>query len=216
MSRAIATPADRAPRGTNVYHRARDALEAASLEVQALAPRPRRPSWRRRRTPGRRNASPARGRASPLVHLDQLGGLVTPDTILRWYRELIANKYEGTARQGGGRSGTAASLQRRVVQFATENPGGAATATPASSDSPRSRPTPPTWGFATHHNSNPAVSRACSVVRSSMVIIQDACPRVSPLGIRMPRRLRRLICFSVGSLARQPASMVKSRTQLER
>jgi hypothetical protein len=40
MSRAIATPADRAPRGTNVDHRARDALEAASLEVQALAPRP--------------------------------------------------------------------------------------------------------------------------------------------------------------------------------
>jgi hypothetical protein len=31
--------------------------------------------------------------------LDQLGGLVTPDTIVRWYRELIANKYDGTARQ---------------------------------------------------------------------------------------------------------------------
>lgn len=29
--------------------------------------------------------------------LDQLGGLVTPDTILRWYRELIAKKYDGTA-----------------------------------------------------------------------------------------------------------------------
>lgn len=31
------------------------------------------------------------------------------------------------------------------------------------------------------------------LIRSSMVIIQDACPRVSPLGIRTPRRLRRLI-----------------------
>jgi hypothetical protein len=40
MSRAIATPVDRAPRGTNVDHRARDALEVASLEIQALAPRP--------------------------------------------------------------------------------------------------------------------------------------------------------------------------------
>jgi hypothetical protein len=29
--------------------------------------------------------------------LDQLGGFVTPDTILRWYRELIAKKYDGTA-----------------------------------------------------------------------------------------------------------------------
>jgi hypothetical protein len=34
--------------------------------------------------------------------LDQLGGLVTPDTILRWYRELIANKYDGTARREAG------------------------------------------------------------------------------------------------------------------
>jgi putative transposase len=54
--------------------------------------------------------------------LDQLGSLVTPGTILRWYRELIAKKYDGTARRGGGRSKTAASLQRLVVQFATENP----------------------------------------------------------------------------------------------
>ena len=54
--------------------------------------------------------------------LDQLGGLVTPDTILRWYRELIAKKYDGTARRGCGRSGTAASLHRLVIQFATENP----------------------------------------------------------------------------------------------
>ena len=54
--------------------------------------------------------------------LDQLGGLVTPDTILRWYRELIAKKYDGTARRGCGRSGTAASLHRLVIQVATENP----------------------------------------------------------------------------------------------
>jgi hypothetical protein len=54
--------------------------------------------------------------------LDQLGGLVTPDTILRWYRELIAKKYDGTARRGCGRSGTAASLHCLVIQLATENP----------------------------------------------------------------------------------------------
>ena len=41
----------------------------------------------------------AKGKALGRRVLDQLGGLVTPDTILRWYRELIA-----------------------VVQFATENP----------------------------------------------------------------------------------------------
>ena len=47
---------------------------------------------------------------------------MTPDTILRWYRELITNKYDGTARRRSARSGTAASLHGLVVQFATENP----------------------------------------------------------------------------------------------
>src|SRR3990172_2034985 len=35
--------------------------------------------------------------------LDGIAGLVTPDTILRWYRELIAAKYDGAARRGAGR-----------------------------------------------------------------------------------------------------------------
>jgi putative transposase len=34
----------------------------------------------------------AKGRALGRRVLSQLRGLVTPDTILRWYRELIANK----------------------------------------------------------------------------------------------------------------------------
>ncbi|MGZ6662951.1 MAG: integrase core domain-containing protein [Solirubrobacteraceae bacterium] len=54
--------------------------------------------------------------------LDELAGLVTPDTILRWYRELIAAKYDGSARRGAGRPGTTASLRELVVRFATENP----------------------------------------------------------------------------------------------
>jgi hypothetical protein len=54
--------------------------------------------------------------------MEQLAGLVTPDTILRWYRERIAKQYDGTAQRRGGSPGTATSLQRLVVQFATENP----------------------------------------------------------------------------------------------
>jgi transposase InsO family protein len=73
-------------------------------------------------TDAQRRRLAAKGQALGRRVLDQLGGLVTPDTILRWYRELIANKYDGTAGRRGGRSGTAASLQRLVVQFATENP----------------------------------------------------------------------------------------------
>ena len=64
----------------------------------------------------------AKGRAIGRRALEQLAGLVTPDTILRWYRELIARKYDGSSRRQGGCSGTADSLQRLVVQFATDNP----------------------------------------------------------------------------------------------
>ena len=77
---------------------------------------------RLRFTDDQRRRLAAKGRALGRRVLDQLGGLVAPDTILRWYRELIAKKYDGTSRREGGRPGTATSLQRLVVQFATENP----------------------------------------------------------------------------------------------
>jgi putative transposase len=54
--------------------------------------------------------------------LGELAGLVTPETILRWYRDLIAAKYDGTTRRGAGRPGTASSLRDLVVRVATENP----------------------------------------------------------------------------------------------
>jgi putative transposase len=77
---------------------------------------------RLRFTDDQRRRLAAKGKALGRGVLDQLGGLVTPDTILRWYRELITNKYYGRARRRGERSGTAASLHRLVVKFATENP----------------------------------------------------------------------------------------------
>jgi putative transposase len=63
-----------------------------------------------------------RGRAVGRRPLEQLAGLVTPDTILRWYREIVAKKYDGASQRQDGRPSTAASLQRLVVQFANENP----------------------------------------------------------------------------------------------
>jgi hypothetical protein len=77
---------------------------------------------RLRFTDAQRRRLAAKGRAIGRRALEQLAGLVTPDTILRWYRELIAKKYDGSSHRHGGRSGTATSLQRLVVQFATENP----------------------------------------------------------------------------------------------
>ena len=40
--------------------------------------------------------------------LRQLGTVVTPDTLLRWYRNLVAAKYDGAKQRGPGRPPTPA------------------------------------------------------------------------------------------------------------
>jgi transposase InsO family protein len=53
--------------------------------------------------------------------LSKLTTIVTPDTILRWHRELIARKWTyATGRSG--RSGVLAEIRRLVVRMAEENP----------------------------------------------------------------------------------------------
>jgi transposase InsO family protein len=47
---------------------------------------------------------------------------VTPDTILRWYRGLIAKKYDGSRHRRPGRPRTAPEIESLVVKLATENP----------------------------------------------------------------------------------------------
>jgi transposase len=53
--------------------------------------------------------------------LAQVATIVTPDTILRWHRELVARKW--TCRVGRGRpAGLQAHLRALVIRMATENP----------------------------------------------------------------------------------------------
>jgi putative transposase len=47
--------------------------------------------------------------------------LVTPDTRLRWYRTLIAKKYDGTITRSPGRPKTAAELEPLIVRIARDN-----------------------------------------------------------------------------------------------
>jgi hypothetical protein len=42
----------------------------------------------------------ARGRQEELA---RIATVATPDTILRWYRRLVAQKYDGSAKRGSGR-----------------------------------------------------------------------------------------------------------------
>jgi hypothetical protein len=103
-----------------VNRRQREVVEYLQEENRVL--REQLGDRRLRFTDDQRRRLAAKGRALGRRVLNQLGGLMTPDTILRWYRELIAKKYDGTSQRQGGRPGTATSLQRLVVQVATENP----------------------------------------------------------------------------------------------
>jgi putative transposase len=49
--------------------------------------------------------------------------IVTPDTILRWHRELIARKYDGSAMRRSGRPPVGNEIRALVVRMASENEG---------------------------------------------------------------------------------------------
>ena len=63
-----------------------------------------------------------KGRALGRKALSEIAGIVTPDTILRWYRRLVASKYDGSAKRGVGRPRVAVDLAGLIVRLANENP----------------------------------------------------------------------------------------------
>ncbi len=70
-----------------------------------------------------------RRRLATLAHplgrqrLKELAAVATPDTLLRWYKRLIAQKYDGSRpRQTLGRPCVAAEIEQLVVRMAEENP----------------------------------------------------------------------------------------------
>jgi transposase InsO family protein len=54
--------------------------------------------------------------------LGALNPIITPDTILRWYRQLIADKYDGSRHRGPGRPRTDSDIQALILKLANENP----------------------------------------------------------------------------------------------
>ena len=63
----------------------------------------------------------AKGHALGRRVLREFESIVTPDTILRWHRELIARKYDGSAMRGPGRPPIAQEIRTLAVRMATEN-----------------------------------------------------------------------------------------------
>lgn len=54
--------------------------------------------------------------------LDDVTDLFSPDTILKWYRQLIAKKYGGSPNRKGGRPEVSQEIIDTVLRLATETP----------------------------------------------------------------------------------------------
>ena len=67
----------------------------------------------------RRLAAKAKGLGRKL--LAEVATIVTPETLLRWHRRLIAQKYAGSAKRSPGRPRTAVEIEELVVRMAQEN-----------------------------------------------------------------------------------------------
>ena len=78
---------------------------------------------RLRFTDDQRRRLAAKGKSLGRRGLREFGSLVTPDTILRWHRELIARKYDGSLMRGPGRPAIANEIRALAVRMASENEG---------------------------------------------------------------------------------------------
>ncbi|MGI9070899.1 MAG: integrase core domain-containing protein [Bryobacteraceae bacterium] len=53
--------------------------------------------------------------------LEGVGSIVSPDTLLRWHRKLVAHKYDGSDRRGPGRPRVMEKIRTLIVRMAEEN-----------------------------------------------------------------------------------------------
>ncbi len=64
-----------------------------------------------------------KGKALGRKALAELACIATPDTILSWYRRLIARKYDGSANASVGRPRKANDIRELILRMAKQNPG---------------------------------------------------------------------------------------------
>lgn len=76
---------------------------------------------RLRFTDRQRRRLAAKAKAIGRKGLFEMGTLVTPEPLFRWYRRLIAPKYDGSQYRRAGRPRTSASIEELVVRMAREN-----------------------------------------------------------------------------------------------
>ena len=77
---------------------------------------------RLRLTDDQRRRLAVKGKGLGRRRLGNIAGIVTPDTILRWSRRLVAKKYDGSKTRVPGRPRTKPDIAALVVRMANENP----------------------------------------------------------------------------------------------
>jgi putative transposase len=77
---------------------------------------------RLRLTDDQRRRLAVKGKVLGRRRLAAVAGIVTPDTILRWYRRLVAQKYGGSNQRRPGRPATKPDIAALVVRMANGNP----------------------------------------------------------------------------------------------
>jgi hypothetical protein len=78
---------------------------------------------RLRLTDDQRRRLAVRGKTLGRTGLNGVASIVTPDALLRWYRNLIAKKYDGSPRRRPGRRTTQRDIAQLVRAMAADNPG---------------------------------------------------------------------------------------------
>jgi putative transposase len=97
----------------------RDAIEYLREENRVL--RTQFGGRRLRFTDDQRRSLAAKAKLVGRKLLADLSTIVTPETLLKWHRDLIACKYDGSKRRHPGRPATGKEIEELVVRLAKEN-----------------------------------------------------------------------------------------------
>jgi putative transposase len=101
----------------------RQQLGITYLQAENRVRRERLGTKRLRFTDGERRLLAERGKGLGRTMLTELARLATPETILRWYRRLIAAKYDGSkTRRSPGRPPTPSAVTKHLLAMARESP----------------------------------------------------------------------------------------------
>jgi putative transposase len=99
-----------------------DVIDYLQAENQAL--REQLGGRRLRFTDRQRRRLAAKAKAVGRKGLLEIGPVVTPDTLLRWHRQLTARKYDGSKTRRPGRPKTAVEIEKLIVRMARDRGNG--------------------------------------------------------------------------------------------